>query len=71
MKIKAIIRQNRRDFYAIYICEHCGDEYEDGGYDDDNFHRNIIPDMICGKCGKKSPADYTPRETKYASWVVI
>lgn len=26
MKIKEIISQNRRDFTAIYQCEHCGHE---------------------------------------------
>lgn len=43
MKIKQILFQNRRDFKAIYICEHCNNEYEGGGYDDSNFHENVIP----------------------------
>lgn len=53
MKIKEIKRQNRRDFYAIYICQHCGNEIEKSGYDDSNFHDNVIPNMVCEKCGKK------------------
>lgn len=50
MHIKKIISQNRRDFTAIYKCEHCGDEHEGSGYDDANFHQNVIPDMECPKC---------------------
>lgn len=26
MKIKEIKSQHRRDFFAIYVCEHCGNE---------------------------------------------
>ena len=47
MKIKTIKSQNRRDFHAVYECEHCGATTESYGYDDDNFHRNVIPDMVC------------------------
>jgi len=52
MKIKEIIFQNRRDFKAMYICEHCGNEEEGRGYDDDYFHNNVIPNMKCKKCGE-------------------
>jgi uncharacterized CHY-type Zn-finger protein len=54
MRIKEIISQHRRDFRAIYECEHCNDSHEDSGYDDANFHKNVIPNMVCGKCQKKS-----------------
>jgi len=54
MQIKNIIRQHRRDFTATYACEHCGKEVEGRGYDDDNFHRNVIPAMKCRECGKDS-----------------
>lgn len=54
MQIKEILNMNRRDFTAIYKCEHCGDENEGSGYDDSNFHNNVIPNMICKNCGKKS-----------------
>jgi len=66
MKIKEIISQNRRDFHAIFECEHCGHEYEERGYDDANFHTNVIPTKMCQKCNKTSPEDYVPRGTKYA-----
>jgi predicted RNA-binding Zn-ribbon protein involved in translation (DUF1610 family) len=59
MRIKEITSQSRRDFYAIYECEHCGHTHKGSGYDDDNFHRNVVPNMNCPKCGKTGhlPAD--------------
>ena len=71
MKIKKIISQSRRDFLALYQCEHCGDEHEGGGYDDANFHQNVIPDMTCEKCGKKAGDKYEPRATKYPEGMQI
>jgi len=71
MKIKKIISQNRRDFTAIYECEHCGHEKKHYGYDDANFHQNVIPGMICGNCGKKAGTDYRPLTTKYPDDMVI
>lgn len=71
MKIKKIISQSRRDFTALYVCEHCGNEREGGGYDDDNFHRNVIPNMACKFCGQKSPSDYQPMGTKHAADQVV
>lgn len=66
MKIKKINSQTRRDFLADMECEHCGYiEKNVSGYDDDFFHRKIIPDMKCKKCGKKASNDYRPLETKY------
>ena len=65
MKIKKIKSQNRRDFQAIYECDHCGHEKEGRGYDDANFHQNVIPDMVCEKCGKKAGNDYRALTTKY------
>lgn len=38
MKIKKIISQHRRDFQAVYECEHCGYTVESYGYDDEYFH---------------------------------
>jgi len=66
MKIKTIISQHRRDFTAIYVCEHCGEEEENSGYDDAYFHKDVIPDMACGKCGKKAGENYRPLTTKYS-----
>lgn len=65
MRIKQILNQHRRDFTAIYECEHCNYEVNKGGYDDSYFHHNVIPNMTCDKCGEKSPDDYRPLTTKY------
>ena len=65
MRIKEIKSQNRRDFYAIFKCEHCGYTEERSGYDDEYFHRKVIPDMVCPKCGKKASDNYRPLATKY------
>lgn len=53
MKIKEIMSQHRRDFRAIYECQHCGAEEVGHGYDDAFFHEQVIPAMKCGKCGKQ------------------
>ena len=71
MKIKKITSQMRRDFYAIYECEHCGHEYERSGYDDANFHQNVIPGMKCPECGKTASDDYRPLATKYPDHVTV
>lgn len=65
MKIKTILSQSRRDFTAVYECEHCGHTEEGYGYDDSNFHHNVIPNMECGSCGKKAPENHRPLTTKY------
>lgn len=71
MKIQKIISQHRRDFQAIYECEHCGHTHEEYGYDDSNFHNNVIPDMECQNCKKKSSDDYRPLKTKYPDGMTI
>ena len=71
MKIKRFTFRSRRDFKAIYICEHCNHEIEDWGYDDDNFHRNVIPAKKCNECGKIAGDDHMPLATRYAAWEVI
>ena len=71
MKIKEIIHQHRRDFKAIFECEHCQAEFTDRGYDDAFFHNKFIPEMVCRKCGQKSPSNYRPLATKYAEWEVV
>lgn len=65
MRIEEILSQNRRDFRAIFKCEHCGHEIEQGGYDDAYYHREVVPTMRCEKCDKTAADDYTPRATKY------
>jgi len=71
MKIKKITYQSRRDFTAIYECEHCKHEETGSGYDDANFHNNVIPDMKCKKCKKKSGEDYRPIAPKYSQNTVV
>lgn len=72
MKIKKILAQHRRDFTAVYICEHCGDEYEGSGYDDSYFHKEVIPAKICRKCGLTSlKGEYTPLTPKYEDGVQV
>ena len=74
MKIKKITSQTRRDFYAIYVCEGCGNEYSSSGYDDDYYHENVIPDMKCKACGKtrnEMGIQSEKTETKYPSWMQV
>jgi transcription elongation factor Elf1 len=71
MKIKKIESQSRRDFHAIYECEHCGNEERGSGYDDNHFHQNVIPAMKCKKCGKTAPEDHRPLAPKYGAHQVV
>lgn len=71
MKIKTILSQHRRDFTAIYECQHCGHTLESTGYDDQNFHKNVIPDWACPKCNKKADENYRALTTKYPDGFVI
>jgi len=43
--------QSRRDFQGTFACSHCGKESVQWGYDDANFHHNVIPKMECPHCG--------------------
>lgn len=71
MKIDHIISQHRRDFTALYRCEHCDHTLRSYGYDDDHFHRNVVPAMKCGACGKTAAEDYRPLGTKHAAHEVV
>jgi len=74
MKIIKITSQNRRDFWADYECENCGDIVNNSGYDDRNFHDNVIPNMKCKKCGKSANdigAEIKKIETKYEAWETV
>ena len=71
MRIKRIKSQHRRDFQAVYECEFCGHEEDGYGYDDSNFHENVIPKMTCYKCGKEAGDDYRPLTTKYPDGTVV
>lgn len=65
MKIKEIVSQSRRDFTAIYECEHCAHTHKASGYDDSNFHKNVIPTMPCPECKQTASDTYRPLATKY------
>ncbi len=71
MRIKKILSQHRRDFRAIFACEHCDEETQQGGYDDGHFHQNVVPAMVCGSCGETAGADYRPLATKHADGVQV
>jgi len=71
MKIKIIESMIRRDFSAIYVCGHCGNEEKGYGYDDEYFHHHVIPEMKCKKCGMIEGKDYDPRKTKYSSHEIV
>jgi hypothetical protein len=75
VRIKAIKSQNRRDFYATYECEGCGHTTgQKSGYDDRNFHDNVIPSMICEGCGKSRNdlgIKAAPTATKYPAHQTI
>lgn len=71
MRIREITSQTRRDFYAIYECEHCGRTRKGYGYDDDNFHRNVIPAMKCEACGQTAAEGYRPLATRYPEGVTV
>ena len=71
MRIKTITSQHRRDFQAIYECEHCGAEQKGSGYDDANFHQNVVPQMKCEQCGEVAPDNYRPLTTKYPEGYVV
>lgn len=64
-----MINQHRRDFYADFECESCGNvEFNKRGYDDRYFHDEVIPKMKCKKCGNSRndlgiKGDFT--ETRY------
>lgn len=71
MKIREILTRSRRDFTAIYECEHCGHLIKSYGYDDRNFHENVIPKMKCENCEKIADESYIPLATKYPDNMVI
>ncbi len=71
MKIQKVLSQSRRDFIAIYECEHCGHTEKGTGYDDQYFHGSVIPDMLCGGCGEKAPGNCRPLVPKYPADAVV
>lgn len=74
MKITTIDTQSRRDLYGKMTCEGCGHEQKFVGYDDDNYHRNVVPNVPCKSCGKSSKdlgAVSVPLTPKYPAHVTV
>ena len=71
MKIKETLYRNRRDFKALFECEHCGEITERWGYDDAYFHNSVIPEIECPKCGLKASDDYKPIIPRYPEGQVV
>jgi len=74
MIIKEMLSQNRRDFKAIFTCESCSNDVIKNGYDDRNFHDNVIPNVKCEKCGLSSNdlgIIHKTTPTKYSDWEVV
>lgn len=58
MKIIGKIHQSRFDFDAWIVCEYCDDvRMLSRGYDDYNYHVNVIPKFGCMNCGKDRSGD--------------
>ena len=72
MHIKEMISQHRRDFWAIFQCEYCCFEFTCRGYDDERFHKQVLPSWSCPDCDKKASSNYQPQPTKYPDgWQLI
>lgn len=71
MRIKKILSRNRRDFQAVYECEHCKNTYEDSGYDDAHFHESVVPNMKCKLCKGTSPEGFQPLIPRYSADKIV
>ena len=76
MNIKKITWQYRRDFDAILECEGCmGTQKLELGYEDCNYHDNVIPALKCKHCGKSRNdlgiVENTATPTKYAPHEIV
>lgn len=71
MHIKRKTSQHRRDFTAIYACEHCDLEVAGSGYDDLNFHEYVVPRMICSSCKRTAEAGSPVTRPDVPAHVVI
>lgn len=65
MRILNITSQHRSDFRAEVQCEHCLTKVPNwSGYDDYNYHANVMPKFHCKACGKnRAGALKTPEST--------
>ena len=71
MRVRNLIARHRRDFTAEFECEHCLTSIIAKGYDDSNFHQNVIPMLVCKECGKQAGEAYRPLTTKYPEGMVM
>lgn len=62
MRLNYKTSQHRRDFNAVFECEHCGHQITRTGYDDTYFHTKVIPAMRCPRCQQTAAPD-TPTST--------
>ena len=72
MKITKIYDRNRRDFWFDAECEHCGHvSTNNSGYDDRNFHENVVPRTECPECGKSSDEVGERPSPRYPEGMVV
>ena len=71
MRINKILDRTRRDIYCLYECEHCGYTEKGSGYDDDNYHNNVVPKLKCKDCLRNSEGIGPKFTPKYGDHVVI
>ncbi|SCB51764.1 hypothetical protein GA0061099_102142 [Bradyrhizobium yuanmingense] len=50
MKIQTLTDQLRNDLYGTLVCEHCEHSQKFVGYDDANWHNNVLPAIKCSTC---------------------
>lgn len=68
MRIKELLNKHRNDFVADMVCEHCGRVARlSSGYDDANYHRNVIPNMRCKGCGKNQAGETEHTDKRVSS----
>lgn len=62
MKITEERYRYRNDLGVRYQCEHCGAERDGWAYDDAFFFDQVLPQKLCGECGRASAAEYVGLE---------
>jgi hypothetical protein len=75
MIIKKVLTYCRRDFTATLECEFCkAMDHLSSGYDDSNYHNNVLANRKCKNCDKSSisgKSKIIPKEPKYPENFVI
>lgn len=70
MRIKEITDRLSNDIFGILECEHCGATRKFTGYDDENYHKNVLPSFCCNKCGRNRLGE-RPNASKYRKKPVV